>query len=155
MTRKYRTAFYPGSFNPFTTGHESIVARTLKLCDRIVIAIGINADKPQDNVCNNMEEIKRLYADDERVKVTTYTGLTVDAARREDADFIIRGIRGVSDYEYERNLAEINLRISGIETLLMPALPELSMVSSSMVRELAHYGYDVTQFKPAIKQKFI
>ncbi len=148
MTPKFRTAFYPGSFNPFTIGHKSIVDRVLKICDRVVIAVGLNADKPHENALLNLERITQLYAGDERVKVTYYTGLTVEAARLEGADFIVRGIRGVNDYEYERNLAETNLHISGIETIFLPALPELSMVSSSMVRELARYGYDVAQFMP-------
>lgn len=121
MTPKFRTAFYPGSFNPFTIGHKSIVDRVLKICDRVVIAVGLNADKPHENALLNLERITQLYAGDERVKVTYYTGLTVEAARLEGADFIVRGIRGVNDYEYERNLAETNLHISGIETIFLRA----------------------------------
>ena len=148
MTPRFRVAFYPGSFNPFTRGHQSIVERTLKFADKIVIAIGVNRDKPHDDARANLADITNLYAGDSRVKAILYSGLTVEAAKAEGADFIIRGIRGTADYEYERTLAETNLQISGIETLLMPTLPELSNVSSSMVRELASYGYDVTRFLP-------
>lgn len=148
MTPRFRTAFYPGSFNPFTVGHRSIVERTLKLVDKIVIAIGTNPDKPSDGMLENLRRIETLYRDDPRVRVSFYSGLTVEAAKAEGADFIIRGVRSAADYEFERNLAETNLMISGIETLLMPALPELSPVSSSMVRELARYGYDVSKFLP-------
>lgn len=152
MESNVKTAFYPGSFNPFTAGHQSIVDRALKLVDKIVIAIGTNPGKPNDNATERLQNIERLYAGNPRVKAIIYSGLTVEAAKETGATFILRGIRGVADYELERTLAETNLRISGMETLLMPALPELSMVSSSMVRELGHFGYDVTQFLP-VKEK--
>lgn len=148
MTRKFRTALYPGSFNPFTIGHKSIVERTLAICDRVIIAVGCNPDKPDGNAAARVAGIKRIFADDPRVDAVLYSGLTVDLARECGADFMVRGVRGNADYEYERNLAEVNLRISGIETLLMPALPELSFVSSSMVRELRANGYDVSGFLP-------
>lgn len=151
MTPKFRTAFYPGSFNPFTRGHQSIVERTLQIADKIVIAIGVNPDKLHDDAEVNLDRIKELYAGDKRVKAIIYTGLTVEAAKAECADFIIRGIRSTADYEFERTLAETNLQISGMETLLMPALPELSTVSSSMVRELERFGYDVSRFLPVAK----
>lgn len=148
MTRRYRTALYPGSFNPFTVGHKSIVERTLTMCDRVLVAVGCNPDKPDSDASARVAEIKRIFANDPRVDAVLYSGLTVDLARECGADFMVRGVRGTADYEYERNLAEVNLRISGIETLLMPALPELSFVSSSMVRELRANGYDVSRFLP-------
>lgn len=148
MTQRSKTALFAGSFNPFTIGHKSIVDRTLQFCDRIVIGIGYNPAKTGDNPEARMAEIARIYADAPRVSVEYYTGLTVDFARRCGADFMVRGVRGCTDFEYERNLAETNLRISGIETVLLPALPELSFVSSSMVRELAANGRDVSEFLP-------
>lgn len=148
MTQKYRTALFAGSFNPFTIGHKSIVERTLAICDHVVVAVGYNQAKPATDAEKRLESIKRIFADEPRVEAALYSGLTVDFARECGADFMVRGVRGVSDFEYERNLAEVNLRISGIETLLMPALPELSFISSSNVRELAANGYDITKFLP-------
>lgn len=148
MTPRSKTALYPGSFRPFTIGHKSIIDRTLRICDRVVVAIGFNPDKDNTDCEQRAAEIRRIFGDDKRVEVVTYSGLTVELARECGADFMIRGVRNVTDYEYERNLAEVNLRISGIETLLMPSLPELSCVSSSMVRELAANGYDTAQFVP-------
>lgn len=148
MTQKYKTALFAGTFNPFTIGHKSIVDRTLRLCDRVVIGFGYNRDKPDSDIESRMAEAERAFSQDPRVSVARYSGLTVDFARECGADFMVRGVRGTTDFEYERNLAEINLRISGIETVLLPALPELSYVSSSMVRELAANGRDVKEFLP-------
>lgn len=143
---------FAGSFNPFTIGHKSIVERTLAICDRVVVGVGYNPAKPADDAEERVETIRRIFAGEPRVEAELYSGLTVDFARKCGADFMVRGVRGVNDFEYERNLAEVNLRISGIETLLMPALPELSFVSSSMVRELAANGYDVSGFLPETNQ---
>lgn len=143
-----KTAIFPGSFNPFTIGHKSIADRALRICDRIVIAVGHHPDKPTDTAERNAEEIRCIYASDPRVTVTVYSGLTVDLVRELNADFIVRGVRGIADFEYERNLAEVNLRIAGVETVILPALPELAFVSSSMVRELKSYGRDISEFLP-------
>ncbi|MDE6391794.1 MAG: pantetheine-phosphate adenylyltransferase [Muribaculaceae bacterium] len=151
MTPRSKTALYPGSFRPFTVGHKSIADRTLAICDRLVIAVGYNPDKESGDTTRIVAGIKRIFADDPRVEVASYAGLTTEFARLCGADFMVRGVRSVTDYEYERNLAEVNLRISGIETLLMPALPELAFVSSSMVRELASHGYDTSEFLPPEK----
>lgn len=148
MTPKFKTALYAGTFNPFTVGHQSIVERGLKICDQMIIAFGSNIDKPNETTDVNYEAVKRLYRNDNRIKVLKYKGLTVDFARENGVDFMIRGVRDVHDFEYERNLADINLKISGIETILLPSLPELSYVSSSMVRELMKYGHDVSNFIP-------
>ena len=142
------TVLFAGSFNPFTLGHKSIVDRLLAICGRVVIGFGTNPDKPDPDLNVNIEKVSQLYVGEPRVQVSSYSGLTVDFAKECGARFMVRGVRDSADFEYERNLAEVNLRISGIETLLMPALPELSFVSSSMVRELERYGHDVTQFLP-------
>lgn len=140
---------FPGTFDPFTIGHASIVERALPLCDRLVIAIGYNQAKcSADNVEQRVSHIAALYASEPRVKVIAYDGLTVDACRREGAQWMLRGVRSVADYEYERNLADINRAISGIETILLYSLPQLSYISSSMVRELAAHGHDVSQYLP-------
>lgn len=148
MTHKSKRALFAGSFNPFTIGHASIVARTLSLCDEIVIGIGVNSQKNERETDPNFERICRLYENDNRIKVIKYSGLTVDLARRYEVDFMVRGIRNMADFEYENNLAQINRKISGIETIFLPSLPELTFVSSSMVRELESYGKDVSKFLP-------
>lgn len=148
MTQRYRKALFAGSFRPFTIGHKSIVERTLKLCDSLIIGVGCNPDKPAEDINRRVDDIREIFAGDPRVEVEAYSGLTVDYARRQGVGFMVRGVRSVSDFEYERNLAEVNLRISGIETVLLTALPELSFVSSSTVRELEANGYDVSEFLP-------
>ncbi len=144
-----RIALYPGTFDPFTTGHLSIVERGLALFDEIVIAVGINdAKKCFKPTAERVEHIRRVMKNEPRVRVIAYDTLTVDAARQECANFILRGVRTVADYEYERNLAYANRNISGIETVLLYTLPELSYISSTMVRDLEHHGYDVSQYVP-------
>lgn len=136
-----RTALFPGSFNPFTIGHKDIVDRTLAtLADRVIIAIGVNANKPAADTADRLAAIQSIYADDARVKVCTYSGLTTEFAKQEGADFIVRGIRNATDLEYEQQIAEVNHRLSGIETVMLPTRPELAHVSSSIVRELLSYG---------------
>lgn len=140
---------FPGTFDPFTIGHASIVERALPLCDSLVIAIGFNPSKcTADSVEQRVSHIAALYASEPRVKVISYEGLTVDACRREGAGWMLRGVRSVADFEYERNLADINRAISGVETLLLYSLPQLSYISSSMVRELAAHGHDVSKYLP-------
>ena len=144
-----RVALYPGTFDPFTTGHLSIVERGLDLFDEIVIAVGINDSKKcYKPTAERVEHIRRVMKDEPRVRIIAYDCLTVDAARQEGANFILRGVRTVADYEYERNLAYANRNISGIETVLLYTLPELSYISSTMVRDLERHGYDVSQYVP-------
>jgi len=141
-------ALFAGSFDPFTRGHQSIVDRVLKsVADEIIVAIGINyVKKSMFSVEDRIAAIEKLYADNPRVKVVSYTGLTVDYAKTVNADFLVRGVRSVTDFEFERNIADVNKRLSGIETVLLFTEPELSCVSSSVVRELMGYGKDVTEF---------
>ena len=144
-----RVALFPGSFDPFTRGHESIVRRALPLFDKFVIAIGVNADK---HAFMTMEQrkawIERVFKDDPRVEVITYSGMTVDVAREVGAEFIVRGVRLIQDFENEKHLAEVNRDLTGIETILLYTLPEYSHISSSIVRELARYGQDVSKYLP-------
>lgn len=143
------TVLFPGSFSPFTIGHASLVDRALKLFDNVVIAIGYNSSKPGPmTVEERMAAIKAIYLSQPRVKVIAYSGLTVDACRAEGAGWMLRGVRSVTDFEYERNLADVNRMISGIETVILFTLPELSAISSSVVRELAANGHDVSSFLP-------
>ncbi len=144
-----RVALFPGSFDPFTRGHESIVRRALPLFDKFVIAIGVNADKRSFMSMEQRQSwIERVFKDDPRVEVITYSGMTVDAAREVGAAFIVRGVRLIQDFENEKHLAEVNRDLTGIETILLYTLPEYSHVSSSIVRELARYGQDVSAYLP-------
>ena len=144
-----KRAIFPGTFDPFTLGHHSIVKRTLTFMDEVIVGIGINEGKhcllPVEK---RVEMIRQLYADEPRVKVMAYSGLTVDFAKEQEARAIVRGIRSVKDFEYEEGIADINKKLSGIETIFLFTEPELSSVSSSVVRELLHYGKDVSMFLP-------
>ncbi len=144
-----RVALFPGSFDPFTRGHESIVKRALPLFDRFVIAIGVNADKRSFMTTEQRKElIERIFKDDPRIQVIAYSGLTVDVAREVGAGFIVRGVRLIQDFENEKHLAEVNRDLTGIETILLYTLPEYSHISSSIVRELLRYGQDVSRYLP-------
>lgn len=144
-----RVALFAGSFDPFTRGHESIVRRALPLFDRVVIATGINAGKsPLMTMEQRKAWIESVFAGEPRVQVIAYTGLTVDAARDAGAQFIVRGVRGVQDFEAEMHLADVNRDLTGIETVVLFTLPEFSHISSSVVRELIHYGQDPSGYLP-------
>ena len=145
-----RIAMFQGSFDPFTLGHESIVRRALPIFDEIVVAVVSNiAKKPFMNLNNRMEFIKQVFADEPRVKVVASEGLTVDVAREVGATCLLRGVRMIQDFENEMHMAEINRRLSGIETVLLYTLPEFSHISSTIVRELYNYNQDVTSYLPA------
>ena len=147
-----KTAIFPGTFDPFTVGHASIVERGLPLFDRIVIGVGINDNKR--TLYTNEERVRNIqeiYANEPRVRVVAYDDLTVDLAKREEASFILRGIRSVKDFEYERDIAAMNERLSGVETVLLFTEPQYMSISSSVVRELLRFGKDVTEFLPKKK----
>ena len=138
-----------GSFDPFTIGHDAIVRRALPLFDRIVIGVGVNESKKYMYGTEvRLDAIRRIYADNPQVEVKAYSDLTVDFARREGAGFIIKGVRSIKDFEYEREQADINRKIGGIDTVLLYAEPQYESISSSVVRELMHFGKDVSEFLP-------
>ena len=146
-----RIAIFPGSFDPFTIGHASIVRRGLEIFDKIVIGVGYNTNKrsfltPEERVA----AIEKVYASEARVKVVAYDDLTADLARREQARFVLRGIRSVKDFEYERDIAGINHRLSGVETVLLFTEPHYADISSTIVRELLAFGKDVSEFLPKV-----
>ena len=144
-----KTALFAGTFDPFTIGHHRIVMRALQLFSRVVIAVGRNSVKQAlHSVDERVEQLRRLYADEPRVEALAYDGLTVDFAKEIGADCLLRGVRSVKDFEYERELADVNRRISGMETLLLISEPEYSSISSSVVRELLSYGKDVSDMLP-------
>lgn len=141
---------FPGTFDPFTIGHASLVERALPLCSRLVIALGYNPAKSSASTVDaRVATIRGYYASEPRVSVVSYTGLTVDLCHELGATWMLRGVRSVADFEYERNLADINRRIGGVETMLLFTLPELSCISSSMLRELSAHGRDITPFLPS------
>lgn len=144
-----RIAVFPGSFDPFTIGHQSIVRRAAELFDKIIIAIGIN-DKKQSTYSEQerITQIKKAIKGIENIEVISYHGLTVDVCKQYDAKYLLRGVRSFTDFEYEQNMADINRKIAGIETVILFTLPEHASISSSVVRELDKYGYDTTDFLP-------
>ena len=136
-----KRAIFPGTFDPFTIGHYSVVRRALTFMDEVVIGIGINENKRTwFSTEKRIDMIRHLYKDEPRVKVEAYDDLTIDFAQRMDARFIVRGIRTVKDFEYEETIADINRQLSGIETILLFTEPELTSVSSSVVRVLLSFG---------------
>lgn len=141
---------FQGSFDPFTRGHESIVRRALPLFDEIVVAVVSNiAKKPFMSLDNRLEFIKQVFKDEPRVRVVASDGLTVDVAREVGATCLLRGVRMIQDFENEMHMAEINRRLSGIETVLLYTLPEFSHISSTIVRELYNYNQDVSDYLPS------
>lgn len=144
-----KTALFPGTFDPLTIGHLSLIKRGLNLVDEIIIAIGVNQNKNTFfSLEQRMEMISNFFESDPRVSVKNYEGLTVDFAKETGAQFILRGIRSVNDFEYEKNIADVNRKISGIETFILFTEPEHTHISSSIVRELLYYGKDVAGFVP-------
>ena len=144
-----RRAIFPGTFDPFTIGHDALVARALNIVDELYIAIGINtAKKTMLTLEERMERIATLYRDEPRIQVVCYEGLTTDFAQSLGAQFIIRGVRSTIDFEYERGIADVNRMLTGIDTLLLISEPQHAAISSSMVRELTHFGKDITPYLP-------
>ena len=154
MTRK---ALFAGSFDPFTLGHESIVEHTLdSLADEVVIGIGINESKrylfPLEK---RLEMIREVYQGNDRVTVESYNGLTTDYAKSIGAHFLVRGVRTTAEFDFEKTIADVNRRLTGIETVLLITSPEVSCISSSTVRELMSFGHDVRQWVPEAVYRFI
>jgi len=145
-----KIALFAGSFDPFTIGHKDIVDRALSsIADEVVIAIGVNYQKKYATPLEErISAIRSIYNNDMRVCVKAYEGLTTDFASSIGASFLLRGVRSVKDFEYERDIAEVNKRLTGIETILLFTTPELGCISSSVVRELQSYGKDVSEFIP-------
>lgn len=145
-----RKVLFAGSFNPFTVGHADIVKRGLELFDEVVIAIGENQDKPSADIQERLQAIRDVYKDESRVRVEVYHSLTVDFAREIGACALLRGVRTAQDFEYERQMADANRALAGIETVVLFSLPELGFVSSSLVRDLKKHGVDTSalQAKP-------
>jgi len=144
-----KRAIFPGTFDPFTVGHYSIVNRGLNIFDEIIIGIGINkAKNTLFNAEKRMDIILQVFDKNPKVKVTTYESLTIDFAKSVDAGFILRGLRTVADFEYERTISDTNRILSGIETVILFTNTEHSHISSTVARELISFGKDISDFLP-------
>lgn len=144
-----RTGIFVGSFDPFTIGHDSIVRRALPLFDKLVIGVGVNDKKKYTTTTDErVKAIQAVYANEPKVEVVAFSDCTMDLAKRAGAGFIVKGVRNVRDFEFERDQAEINRLVGNIETILLYSEPELACVSSSAVRELRTFGKDVDKFLP-------
>lgn len=145
-----KIALFPGSFDPFTKGHQDIVIRSLAIFDEIVIAIGNNtAKKHYFEVDFMVERIESAFAGDNRISVLTYNELTADLAKRTGANYIIRGLRNTTDFEYENSISQVNRYINAnLETVFLITSPELAHISSTIIREVHKYGGDVSPFLP-------
>ena len=145
-------ALFSGTFDPFTIGHYALIKRALYFIDEIIIAIGVNSEKKNlYSLEERISNIKLIYKDEPKIKVMYYDILTIDFAKQQNIDFILRGIRNMNDFEYEKNIADVNMKLSNIETLFMFSEPEYSHISSSLVRELIHYNKDISNLIPIIK----
>lgn len=143
-------AVFPGSFDPFTLGHHSVVTRALPLFDKVVIAIGKNTQKNGFfTIDERIEMIRGVYADQPKIEVTAYDGLTIDFCKSIGANFMLRGIRTVSDFEYECAISQMNqLMDPQVETVFLLTTSELTPVNSTIVRDILTYGGNVSQFVP-------
>lgn len=149
-------ALFAGSFDPFTTGHMSIVERALQMFDKVAVAIGVNEHKNGEwSTDVRLNTIKEIFANEPRVETYLYSGATALFAKEVGADTLLRGVRSALDFEYERNLADVNRAINGIETIFLPSDPALSFVSSSMVREMIHLGLDASKYIAGTKSSDI
>jgi pantetheine-phosphate adenylyltransferase len=144
-------AVFPGSFDPFTIGHEEIVRRALSLFDEIIIAVGANALKKSFYpLATRKEMIKKVFQSESRVRVDQYEGLTVDYCKKNGAGYLIRGLRTAADFEFERAIAQVNkVMAPGVESVFLLTVPEHSHINSSIVRDIIRNGGDASRFVPA------
>lgn len=144
-----RKAIFPGSFDPFTVGHENVVLRSLDLFDEIVIAIGYNSIKHDFfPIEKRIEWIEKVFEGHPQVRVAKYQGLTVEFAKEIGATHVLRGLRTSADFEYERAIAQVNKSMSGIDTVFLLTTPEHTPVNSSIVRDIIRHGGDASMFIP-------
>lgn len=147
-----RIALFPGTFDPVTFGHLDIIERSLQLFDKLYIGIGMNANKlPMFPAEQRMEWLGEIFRDEPKVEAVMYEGLTVDCCRKLNANYILRGIRYVSDFEYEKAIADMNRSLDErIETIFLTCLPQYTSVASTLVRDVMRNGGDVSQFVPDV-----
>lgn len=146
-----RVALFPGSFDPFTKGHEDIVLRGLNLFDEIIISIGYNSAKSNRyfEVTLMVEKIRQTFAKYPTIKVETYAELTAEFAKKHNANYLLRGLRNTTDFEYENSIAQINRKLyADLESVFLITSPEFAWINSSIIREVHKYKGDVSQFLP-------
>jgi pantetheine-phosphate adenylyltransferase len=145
-----KIAVFPGSFDPFTIGHENIVLRGLGLFDRIIIAIGVHSTKqPLLKIEDRVEIVKQIFNDNDRVSADLFEGLTVDYCKKVNATHMLRGIRTAADFEYERAIAQINkLMLPSVESIFLLTTPEHTPINSTIIRDIIRNGGDASQFLP-------
>jgi pantetheine-phosphate adenylyltransferase len=145
-----KVAVFPGSFSPFSIGHQSVVEKALPLFDKIIISIGVNSKKNQYfSIQERMQWIESVYTNNEKIEIKRYEGLTIDFCKKEGANFILRGLRDSYDFKFEKNIAQMNKDLdSSIETIFIITPPELSHISSSLIRDIIKNGGDVSKFIP-------
>ena len=145
-----KIAVFPGSFDPFTKGHENVISRSLGLFDTIIIAIGTHSQKTSHfSIDKRLMMIQNLYRDNTQIEVNHYEGLTIDYVQSIGANYLLRGLRTSADFEYERAIAQVNRKMnSDVETVFLLTTPELTPVNSGIVREILRHGGDVSQFLP-------
>ncbi|MGQ3015577.1 MAG: pantetheine-phosphate adenylyltransferase [Flavobacteriales bacterium] len=151
MSTSKKIAVFPGTFDPVTAGHESMVLRSLHLFDEIVVAIGHNASKPSGyfSLEQRIMFLEKTFVDYPAVRIAKYEGLTTEFCKQIGARFILRGLRSSTDFEYERNIAQANnALVPEIETVFIISSPGLSAINSSIVRDIHRHGGDVRQFLP-------
>lgn len=144
-----KRAVFPGSFDPLTLGHKDIIDRALPLFDEIIIAIGENSSKKyMFNLERRIDFIKKTYANEPKIKVDTYKGLTIDYCKKVKSSFILRGLRNPADFEFEKAIAHTNRKMSNIETVFLLTSADTSYISSSIVRDILRNKGDVSRFVP-------
>lgn len=144
-----KRAVFPGSFDPITLGHLDVVKRNLDLFDEIIVAIGVNADKKYlFTLEQRVAFLENTFAAYSKVKVMTYEGLTVDFCKKNNAGFLIRGLRNTTDFEYEKSVAQANFKLAGIESVFVFSSPEISYISSSIVRDVIRNNGDYSTMVP-------
>ena len=145
-----RIAVFPGSFDPLTRGHVSVIERALPMFDKIIIAIGVNSGKQAMFSKEDRKKwIKKIFNGQKKIEVAYYEGLTIDFCKKQKAKFILRGIRSTVDFEYERSIAHMNKTMAPeIETVFLLTAPEYAAINSSIVREIIKNGGDVRKFIP-------
>jgi pantetheine-phosphate adenylyltransferase len=152
-----RICLFPGTFDPVTFGHIDIVQRALPLFDKLYIGIGVNANKePMFQAEQRSAWFTEIFSDEPKVDVIIYEGLTVDCCKKIGANYILRGIRYVSDFEYEKAIADMNRSLDGkVETIFLTCQPEFTSVASTLVRDVIRNGGDAAQFVPAVVLKTV
>jgi pantetheine-phosphate adenylyltransferase len=151
-----RIAIFPGSFDPFTKGHEDIVRRAIPLFDELYIAIGINSSKNYYYTTNSrLAQIKSIFKDEPAVKVEAYDGLTVNLCKEKKARYLLRGIRNIMDFEFERAIGQMNSDLAGIESVFLITDQKYSAISGTIVREINRNGGDISQFVTNMEELII